>query len=83
MFATMLCSAQKSSMSWSRNATDHRTGDAKQLLRPGHTPQSIGDCNQDIVHAAGLKIVEYLHPEFRTLGVLDPQIQDVAGAGAR
>jgi hypothetical protein len=42
--------------------------------------EAIGDRDQDVAHAAGLQVVEHLHPEFGALGVLDPQSQDVARA---
>ena len=48
--------------------------------RLGHALQAIGDRDQDVAHAAGLQVVEHLHPELGALGVLDPQAQDVARA---
>ena len=38
----------------------------------------MGD--QDVIHATRLEVVEYLHPEFNPLDILDPQAQDVVRA---
>ena len=43
----------------------------------GHALQAVGDGDQDVSDAAGLEIVEDLHPELGALGVLDPQPEDV------
>ena len=57
-----------------------RGGREHRRQRLGHALQAIGDGDQDVVHAAGLQVVEHLHPELGALGVLDPQPQDVARA---
>jgi hypothetical protein len=42
--------------------------------------EAVGHGDQDVGHAAGLQVVEDLHPELRTLGAFDPQSEDVARA---
>ena len=48
--------------------------------RLGHALQAVGHGDQDVIDAAGLQVVEHLHPELGPLGVLDPDPQDVARA---
>ena len=45
-----------------------------------NTLETIGDGDQDVPDSAGLEVVEHLQPEFSSLGVLDPDPQDVARA---
>jgi hypothetical protein len=57
-----------------RGGREHRAQRLADALEP------VGDADQDVGHTACLQVVEDLHPELRTLGVLDPQAQDVARA---
>ncbi len=41
--------------------------------------QAIGHADQDVLRPTRLQFVEYLHPELRALGGLDPRSEDVAG----
>ena len=46
--------------------------------RFGHTFQTVSDGDQDVLAAARFQVSEDLHPEFRALGLLDPQPVDIA-----
>ena len=52
--------------------------DHRQCL--GHALQAIGHRDQDVGHAAGLEVVEHLHPELGAFAPFDPQPEDVARA---
>ncbi|MNP66297.1 hypothetical protein D3C76_1619920 [compost metagenome] len=43
-----------------------------------HALEAIGHGNQHVLDATRLEVVEHLHPELRTLGVFDPDAQDIA-----
>ena len=57
-----------------------RRGRKHRLQRLGNPLEAIGHGNQDIGHAPVAQIVENLHPETCTFGVLDPKTQHVAAA---
>ena len=56
-------------------------GDRKhRRQRLGHALQTVGHHDQEVGHTLGSEVVEDLHPELDTLGVLDPQPEDVTRA---
>ena len=56
-------------------------GDRKhRRQRLEHALQTVGHHDQEVGHTLGSEVVEDLHPELETLGVLDPQPEDVTRA---
>lgn len=44
-----------------------------------HAFEAVCDGNAHVVADSGLHVVEHLHPELGTLGVLNPDAKNVAG----
>ena len=57
-----------------------RRGGVDHAERLPHAFQAVGNRDQYVVAAAGLQVVEHLHPELRPFGVLDPNSQNVPAA---
>jgi len=52
--------------------------DRRQRLTHAFQAVGHGDQDQDVLAPARLEVREDLHPEFRDVGLLDPDAQDVA-----
>ena len=57
-----------------------KKGALRSLLYRTHALEPVGDGDQDVMDSARLQVVEDLHPELGSLGVFDPDAQDVAAA---
>jgi hypothetical protein len=62
------------------DASLHRRCRKDRVHRLGEALEAIDHGNQDVLDAAGLQIVDHLHPELRPFGLLDPQPDHVARA---